>query len=47
MARKYLWDEIPWQTMIPVEDRPRVVACSRHGWLMTAALNPQIGRAHV
>jgi type IV secretion system protein TrbE len=40
MAKKYLWDEVPWLTMLPVEDRPRVVACSQFGWLMSAALNP-------
>lgn len=40
MAKKYLWDELPWLTMIPVDDRPRAVACSRHGWLMAATLNP-------
>ena len=40
MATKYLWDEVPWQTMMPVDGRPRAVACDRHGWLMAAALNP-------
>lgn len=40
MTKKYIWDEVPWQTMLPVQGRPRAVACSQHGWLMTSALNP-------
>ncbi|GEO41824.1 conjugal transfer protein TrbE [Skermanella aerolata] len=40
MTKKYLWDEIPWLTMLPHEGRPRVVACSQFGWLMAASLHP-------
>lgn len=42
MARKkYIADEVPWISMLPHEGRPRVVACSQFGWLMSAALSPQ------
>jgi type IV secretion system protein TrbE len=40
MTKRYLWDEVPWLTMLPHEGRPRVVACSQFGWLMSMALSP-------
>jgi type IV secretion system protein TrbE len=40
MGKRYLWDEVPWLTMLPHQGRPRVVACSQFGWLMSMALHP-------
>lgn len=39
--KKYIADEVPWISMLPHEDRPRVVACSQFGWLMSATLSPK------
>lgn len=40
MTRKFIWDEVPWQTMLDANGKPSVVACSNFGWLRSAALNP-------
>lgn len=42
MAKKrYIWDEIPWLAPMFHNGRPRAVACSQFGWLMSMKLRPR------
>lgn len=40
MTKKYIHDEVPWLAPLFHQDRPRAIACSQFGWLMSMALTP-------